>query len=80
MLAAACAADPAPTLEPTATPTPTPTAMPTSAPSPSPTAPRPLPPLAERCPPGDGTVYEGAECVVEDGVFELRMGPDAYWG
>ena len=80
LLAAACAADPAPTPEPTATPTPTPTAMPTSASSPSPTAPRPLPPLAERCPPGDGTVYEVAEFVVEDGVFELRMGPDAYWG
>ena len=79
LILSACSAEPTamPTQAPTATPAPT--AVPTSAPTPSPT-PRPLPPLAERCPPGDGTVYEVSEFVVEDGVFELRMGPDAYWG
>ena len=77
LILSACSGEPTPTQSPTATPAPT--ATPTSAAAPTPTAPRLLPPLAEPCPPGDGTVYEVSELVVEDGLFELRMGPDAFW-
>ena len=78
LMLGACSAGP--TATPAAAATHAATDTPTSVPTATPTAPRPLPPLAAPCPPGDGAVYDVGEWIVEDGAFELRMGADAYWG
>ncbi len=80
-LVGACSADPTPTSPPADAPTPSgPEATPTRAPTPTPTPLAALLAVAEGCEPSeDGTVFEVAEFVVEDGQFELRMGSEGYW-
>ena len=78
LLVAACGDDPTATPRPTATPTSAPEPTATPEPPPAPTATPTTAPEPEPAAEFDGT-YVLRDVVVEDGKFELRMGPTAYW-